>query len=81
METKFFLSCIALLLGTLLPLPPQSMFASITGTITDPSGAAVAGAPVVAVHRDSNYRYATTSNTSGAYTIEWVGGRSGEDED
>ena len=58
METKFFLSCIALLLGTLLPLPPQSMFASITGTIADPSGAAVAGAPVVAVNRDSNYRYA-----------------------
>src|SRR4030095_626082 len=41
----------------------------ITGTVADASGAAVAGAAITAVHRDSNYRYTATSNASGAYTF------------
>src|SRR5262245_11886834 len=47
----------------------QTTFASITGTVTDSSGAAVTGAAITAVHRDSNYRYTATSNTAGAYTF------------
>jgi hypothetical protein len=47
----------------------QTTFATITGTVTDASGAAIPGASVVAVHRDSNYRYTAESNTTGGYTL------------
>jgi Carboxypeptidase regulatory-like domain/TonB dependent receptor len=52
-----------------LPAAAQTTFASITGTVTDSSGAAVAGASIVAVHRDSNYKYTAVSNSAGAYTV------------
>src|SRR5262249_1667918 len=52
-----------------LPAPAQTTFATITGTVTDSSGAAIPEANVVATHLDSNYRYAATSNATGAYTI------------
>jgi hypothetical protein len=58
-----------LLVAAAIPAAAQTTFASITGTITDSSGAAVAGASVTAVHRDSNYRYTATSNAAGAYTL------------
>jgi hypothetical protein len=47
----------------------QTTFASITGTVTDSGGAAVAGADVEAVHVRSNYRYTVKSNEVGAYTL------------
>ncbi len=47
----------------------QTTFASITGTITDATGAAIPGAAVEAVHRESNYRYSTQSNEVGVYTL------------
>ncbi len=62
----------ALLLCILFPSLPalcQSTFASVTGTITDATGAAVPGAPVVAVHLGSQYRYTAESNAAGAYTL------------
>jgi len=57
------------LLTVALPATAQTTFASITGGITDSSGAAIANASVVAVHRESNYRYTTVSNTTGVYTL------------
>lgn len=51
------------------PAAGQTTFATITGRITDSSGGAVSSAKVEAVHRESNYRYSTVSNASGAYTI------------
>ena len=47
----------------------QTTFATITGTVTDATGAAIPGASIVAVHRDSNYRYTAESNAAGAYTV------------
>lgn len=47
----------------------QTTFASITGTVTDSTGAATAGAVVEAIHLRSNYRYAARSNESGTYTV------------
>ncbi len=58
-----------LLLVAALPAGAQTTFASITGTVNDATGAAVPGASVVAVHRDSNYRYTAQSNATGAYTL------------
>jgi len=59
------------LLLVLAPFPAaaQTTFATITGTVTDPSGAAVAGAQVVAVHAQSGYRYTAQSNAAGNYTL------------
>ncbi len=47
----------------------QTTFATITGTVTDATGAAVPGAAISGVHRGSNYRYTATSNASGNYTL------------
>src|SRR5260370_25014599 len=47
----------------------QEVTASITGTVTDPSGAAVTGATVTATSQERGLTYAATSNDSGLYRI------------
>ncbi len=47
----------------------QTTFATLTGAITDPTGAAIAGASLTATHVESNYQYSATSNDSGIYNI------------
>ncbi len=47
----------------------QTTFASITGAITDPTGAMIPNATIEAVHTASNYRYTTQSNDAGVYTL------------
>ncbi|MCS7025736.1 MAG: carboxypeptidase-like regulatory domain-containing protein [Bryobacteraceae bacterium] len=47
----------------------QTTFASITGNITDQTGAVVSGAKVTAVHLESNYSYTSVSNDAGNYTL------------
>ncbi len=42
---------------------------SVSGTITDASGAAVPGATVIAVNADTNVRQATTTDSKGAYSL------------
>src|ERR1700742_420816 len=50
----------------------QKDTASITGQVTDSSGAVVAGARVDAVNLETNYTYHATSNQSGDWTISPV---------
>lgn len=59
------LSLIAAVLGA----PAQTGTSAITGTITDPAGAAVAGAKVTAINSESGARLETLSNDAGAYRI------------
>ncbi|MBL8221624.1 MAG: TonB-dependent receptor [Bryobacterales bacterium] len=47
----------------------QSTFATITGTATDPTGAAVPGVAIEARDTGTNYVYRATTNESGQYTI------------
>ena len=47
----------------------QSTFATITGNITDPSGAPVVGVEVTATHRATNYAYRASTNEAGLYTL------------
>jgi hypothetical protein len=47
----------------------QTTFATITGIVTDPNGAAIAGASATATQTGSNYRYVGKSNETGTYSI------------
>ena len=56
-------------LGVLTPVWSQEVTASITGTITDPSGAAVPGATVTATSQERGLTYNAETNDSGLYRI------------
>ena len=47
----------------------QGTFATITGSVTDPSGAAVPAATIEATHLATNYVYTVQSNEAGQYTL------------
>ena len=47
----------------------QSTFGSITGTVSDPTGAAVPGTSIAAVHKTAGLTYTTQSNEAGVYTL------------
>src|SRR6266705_2361799 len=47
----------------------QEVTASIAGTVTDPSGAAVSGATVTATSTERGLSYTATTNDSGLYRI------------
>ena len=51
------------------PALPQIVSGSITGSVTDPSGAVVAGASVTAVNTATGVESSTTTNPSGYFNI------------
>ena len=65
--------CLMFLLVALVGAVPsawcQEVTASITGTVTDPSGAAVAGASVKATSKERGIIYTAETNGSGSYRI------------
>lgn len=60
---------LALLLAIPLVARAQQYSGSITGTVTDPSGAAVAGATVTATNTGTNATYTATTTDLGAFTF------------
>jgi hypothetical protein len=58
-----------LILGCALCLPAQITTGEITGTVTDQSGGAVAGATISAVCPDTNQTRVVTSGTVGEYNL------------
>jgi len=71
----------ALVLALLLAGPAaqaQTTLATITGSVADPTGAAIAGATVEATHLATGYRYQAVSNELGQYTLSQL--REGEYE-
>ncbi len=60
---------LAALCGLTLPVWSQEVTASITGTVTDPSGAAVQGATVTATSEERGLTYTAVTNDSGLYRI------------
>jgi Carboxypeptidase regulatory-like domain len=50
----------------------QEVTATITGTVTDPSGAAVAGATVTAISVERGTKYTADTNESGIYRIPYL---------
>jgi Carboxypeptidase regulatory-like domain len=66
MKRAFFLVAAALALE--FSATAQTTFATITGMVTDPQGAVIAGAQVTATLVSSNYQYKARSNEVGYYT-------------
>ncbi len=66
---------VATLLATLLAAPSlhaQTVTGSITGTVTDSSGAIVSGAAIVAHNLDTGVDSPTTTNGAGLYRIQFL---------
>jgi outer membrane receptor protein involved in Fe transport len=57
------------LIGLALPLAAQVDYASLNGTVTDPSGALVQGARVAAVSSATGFRRETTTGAAGTYQM------------
>src|SRR5258708_5194925 len=67
-NTRLFVP-LALVLGLPAAAYAQTGAASITGLVTDPTGAAAPGVTVAAINQATNVEYAGTSNGAGYYTI------------
>lgn len=64
------LACFVILAGTQGPVQAQTTnVAEISGTVTDPSGAAIAGAQITVTETDQQIAHATTSDSSGRYSF------------
>jgi hypothetical protein len=69
---KIQLAVIALVLAIPLVAAAQITTASIVGTVSDPGGAIVAGAQVVARNADTGLTRTVTSNDEGTYRLEFL---------
>src|SRR5260370_24117792 len=67
--TRELFCALALLLAIPFAANAQQYSGTITGTVTDLSGAAVAGAIVTAVNVGTNASYAATTSDLGSYTF------------
>jgi hypothetical protein len=63
------LAACLLLVFSLSGLRAQSTNASITGRVTDPSKALIAGAKIAAINTATNFRYEVATNGSGEYYL------------
>ena len=50
-------------------LAAQTITGSVTGVVTDPSGAVIPGAQVTVIHKATNVRSTATTDSSGNYTV------------
>jgi hypothetical protein len=67
LRSSGFVLLTVLLLFAALPIAAQEVSASITGVVTDPSGAVVVNATVTARDMDRGTQWPTTTNESGVY--------------
>jgi hypothetical protein len=68
MRRFVFLSLI-ILASAIASLAQQAANATLTGTVTDPHGAVVAGVAVTATHKATGVKRETTSNDAGLYVL------------
>lgn len=60
---------VALVAAIAAPSPAQSLFATLTGVVSDPSGAVVAGATVKLINEASSSTRVTVTDSAGYYTF------------
>ncbi|HEV2417604.1 MAG TPA: carboxypeptidase-like regulatory domain-containing protein [Terriglobia bacterium] len=63
---------VALVAAIAAPSPAQSLFATLTGVVSDPSGAVVAGATVKLINEASSSTRVTVTDSAGYYTFAAV---------
>jgi hypothetical protein len=66
------LTCFQLLTINCRPVCAQSESATVSGRVTDPSGAPISGAEVVLTNTDTNVEQRTTTNGAGIYAFTGV---------
>jgi len=66
---KVSLCTLALAIAAALPAPGQETSASITGRVTDPSGAAIVNAQVTATDQQRGTNWPTMTNVDGVYAF------------
>ena len=68
---RSFATLVLLAFGLLIPAlaSAQTGAASLTGLVTDETGAAVPGATVTATNQATNVEYTAVSNDAGSYTV------------
>jgi hypothetical protein len=71
-SSRYFLGFALALSLCLLSVQAQTVTGSITGTVTDPSGAAISGARVTAHNLDTGVDTTRTSNGTGLYRIDFL---------
>ncbi|MEJ2007718.1 MAG: carboxypeptidase regulatory-like domain-containing protein [Acidobacteriota bacterium] len=64
--------CLALMVAFAAPASAQGLFATLTGIVSDPSGAVVPGATVKLINEASGSTRVTTTDASGYYTFASV---------
>jgi hypothetical protein len=72
MRVRIALSYMFLFVVTCAFAFAQTITGSVTGTITDSSGAAVAGAQVTAINTDTGVKTPTTTNADGVYVLRFL---------
>jgi hypothetical protein len=70
--TAMWLCCVVLFLVSGATVIAQTTTASVRGTVTDPSGAVVAGANVTATNVDTGVATNTVTNKSGLYNFQYL---------
>ena len=60
---------LVLLLSSPPLLSAQTTTATVTGFVTDPTNALIAGAKLDVINMDTNIRYTATTNQEGSYTL------------
>lgn len=56
-------------MAVLLPLAAQMNRGTLTGSVTDSTGAVVPGVKIIITNTGTNARFETTSNETGTYTM------------
>src|SRR6266481_2096744 len=73
MKTKFWMGLAVSLVCLCMLMPSaafaQAVYGSILGTVTDPQGAAVAGAKVTVINQRKGGEDTTTTNADGNYSV------------
>src|SRR3974390_2597137 len=69
MRRVFFVVILLLVCLSIQTLSAQTITASITGTVTDPSGAVVPNTKVTATNTSTNLSYSANSNESGVFNL------------
>jgi Carboxypeptidase regulatory-like domain len=67
--TRVFIKAVPVLVLLSSSLSAQTTFATITGTVTDPTGSVVSGVTVIATHVQSNIQTTVQANEAGVFTL------------